>query len=78
MIDTIKIFTMINYDTYNKIEYLSNIRTSYNNSTGEIHYKIVNDNILGSYQSSLCVRIGNGLKYKFTNNYYIEIERVIS
>lgn len=28
----------------------------------------------GSYSSSLSVRVGNGEKYKFYNNYYIEIE----
>lgn len=78
MIDTIKIVTMINYETYKIIEELSNIKTSYDNSTGEIYYKIINDNIAGSFSSSLCVRIGNGSKYKFVNSYYIEIERFIS
>lgn len=29
----------------------------------------------GSYSSSLSVRVGNGTKYKFIGQYYIEIER---
>lgn len=78
MIDTIKIISMINFDTYNKIKCKSDIKTSYNNSTGEIYYKIVNDSIKGSYNSSLAVRVGFGSKYKFIDNYYIEIERFLS
>ena len=74
MIDTIKIVSMIDKHTYNKISENSIIKTSYNANTGEIYYKIVNDKLEGSYSSSLSVRVGEGVKYKFINNYYIEIE----
>ena len=74
MIDTIKIFTMIDKAIYTKIANNSIIKTSYDSSTGEIFYKIVNDKLEGSYSSSLSVRVGEGAKYNFQNNYYIEIE----
>lgn len=74
MIDTIKIYTMINKDIYNKIYNNSIIKTSYNKKDGDIYYEIVNDKLEGSYSSSLSVRVGSGVKYKFVNNYYIEIE----
>lgn len=74
MIDTIKIYTMINRDTYNKIYNNSIIKTSYNKKDGDIYYEIVNDKLEGSYSSSLSVRVGSGVKYKFVNMYYIEIE----
>lgn len=74
MIDTIKIYTMINKDTYNKIYNNSIIKTSYNKKDGDIYYEIVNDKLEGSYSSSLSVRVGSGVKYKFINMYYIEIE----
>lgn len=75
MIDTIKIFSMIDRYTYDKISNNSIIKTSYNSSTGEIFYKIVNDKLVGSYSSSLSVRVGDGAKYNFVGMYYIEIER---
>lgn len=74
MIDTIKIITMINEKTYKKISNNSIVKTAYNSSTGEIFYKIINDKLEGSYSSSLSVRVGEGIKYKFINMYYIEIE----
>lgn len=74
MIDTLKIVSMINKETYDKIYNKSILRTSYSNETGEIFYKIVNDSLEGSYSSSLSVRIGEGVKYGFVNMYYIEIE----
>lgn len=74
MIDTIKIFSMIDKYTYDKISNNSIIKTSYNSSTGEIFYKIVNDKLEGSYSSSLSVRVGEGAKYNFKDKYYIEIE----
>lgn len=74
MIDTLKIISMINESIYKKIYSMSNVNTKYNNNTGELFYKIINDNLAGSYSSSLCVRVGNGSKYKFYNMYYIEIE----
>ena len=43
MIDTIKIVTMINFETYTIIKQSSIIKTAYCNATGEIFYNIVND-----------------------------------
>ena len=74
MIDTIKIVSMIDKNTYDKISNNSIIKTSYKKSTKEIFYEIVNDHLEGSYSSSLSIRVGNGIKYNFINNYYIEIE----
>lgn len=74
MIDTIKIYTMIDKNVYNKIYHSSILKTSYNQKDGEIYYEIVNDKLEGSYSSSLSVRVGTGAKYKFINNYYLEIE----
>lgn len=74
MIDTLKIISMIDEKIYLKIHSMSNINTKYNNGTGELFYKIINDNLAGSYSSNISVRVGNGSKYKFTNMYYIEIE----
>mgnify|MGYP004656281743 CR=1 FL=1 len=74
MIDTIKIYTMINKSTYDKIYNNSILKTSYNKKDGQIYYEIVNDKLDGSYSSSLSVRVGSGVKYKFINMYYIEIE----
>ncbi len=74
MIDTIKIYTMISKDIYDIIKNNSIIKTSYNTSTGEIFYNIVNDKLEGSYSSSLSVRVGSGSKYKFIDNYYLEVE----
>lgn len=74
MIDTIKIVSMINLETYSKIKSSSIIKTSYHSATGEIFYTIINDSLPGSYSSSLSVRVGEGSKYRFTNMYYIEIE----
>ena len=74
MIDTIKIYCMVGKEVYNKISNNSIIKTSYNSGTGVIYYKIVNDKLQGSYDSSLSVRVGEGAKYKFINNYFIELE----
>lgn len=75
MIDTIKIYTEIDNDLYNKIYNKSIIKTSYSKGSGELFYEIVNDHLEGSYDSRLSVRIGCGSKYQFTENgYFIEIE----
>lgn len=74
MIDTIKIFSNINEYIYNKIRSSSIVKTSYHSATGEVFYNIVNDKLEGSFDSSLSVRVGEGVKYKFTQGYYIEIE----
>ena len=74
MIDTVKIYTMINKSTYDIIKNNSIVKTSYKTSTGEVFYNIINDHLIGSYDSSLSVRVDNGSKYNFCNGYYIEIE----
>ena len=74
MIDTIKIYTMISKDIYYMIKENSIVKTSYQTKTGEVFYNIVNDKLEGSYSSSLSVRVGEGGKYKFINQYYLEIE----
>lgn len=74
MIDTIKVYTMINKSIYDKISSNSIIKTSYNNSTKEIYYNIINDHLKGSYDSSLSVRVDTGVKYSFTNGYVLEVE----
>lgn len=74
MIDTVKIYSMISKSIYKTIYDSSIIKTSYNNSSGELYYTIVNNKLEGSYSSSLSVRVGDGAKYGFINNYYIEIE----
>ena len=43
--------------------------------TGQLLYEIVNDSLEGSYSSSLCVRVGCGVKYGFAEQgYFIELE----
>lgn len=74
MIDTIKIVSMINESIYQTIQSSSIIKTSLDNSTGELHYKLVNDSCEGSYSSNLLIRIGAGQKYNFINMSCIEIE----
>lgn len=75
MIDTIKIYTEIDFDTYEKIHSQSIIKTAFDNSTKDIFYEIINDHLEGSYSSKLSVRVGCGVKYGFVNQgYFIEIE----
>jgi hypothetical protein len=45
MIDTIKIYAEINYNTYEKIHSLSIIKTAFDNSTKDIFYEIINDHL---------------------------------
>lgn len=45
MIDTIKIYTEIDYNTYEKIHSLSIIKTAFDNSTKDIFYEIINDHL---------------------------------
>ena len=65
---------MIDLSLFEQIKKLSDIKTSYNNETGEIFYKIINAHLQGAFNSSLCIRIGEGKKYQFINAYFIEIE----
>ena len=75
MIDTIKIYSEINRNTYDKIKSKSILKSSKNNNTGELLYEIINDHLEGSYDSRLSVRVGCGSKYHFVNDgYFIEIE----
>lgn len=75
MIDTIKIYTEIDKNIYNIIKSMSIVKSSIDNNTKQLQYEIINDHLKGSYDSSLSVRVGNGIKYKFINlGYYIEIE----
>lgn len=74
MIDTVKIYTMINKNIYDKIYNNSIVKSSVHLGTGEVFYQIVNDSLKGSYDSSLSVRVGCGSKYHFVNMYYLEIE----
>ena len=75
MIDTIKIYTEIDRDTYDKIKAKSIVKNSINNNTGELIYEIINDYLDGSYDSRLSVRVGCGIKYNFVDKgFFIEIE----
>lgn len=74
MIDTIKIYTNISFEIYEKIYKSSIVKVAFSNKTNEKFYEIVNDHLKGSYDSSLSVRVGNGIKYKFTTGYFLEIE----
>lgn len=57
MIDTVKIYSEIDKDTYLTIYNNSIIKTSYNKFDGEIYYEIINDHLEGSYDSRLSVRV---------------------
>lgn len=74
MIDTVKIVTMIDKKTFDTIQSLSVVKSSYDNATGELYYKLLNDSCEGSYNSSLSVKVNEGIKYGFVNQYYIELE----
>lgn len=75
MIDTIKIYTEIDIETYNKIKSVSIVKSSVNNNTKQCLYEITNDHLEGSYDSKLSVRIDSGVKYQFVDKgYCIEIE----
>ena len=75
MIDTLKIYTEIDKETYNKIKSKSIVKSSVNNNTKDILYEITNDHLEGSFDSRLSVRVDCGAKYSFVEKgYYIEIE----
>ncbi len=56
MIDTIKIYTQISKELYHKISFMQNISQKFNESTGEIFYKLSSDDLKGSYDSNVHVR----------------------
>lgn len=75
MIDTIKIYTEIDKNTYDIIKSLAIVKNSVDNSKNLLLYEIINDHLEGSYDSRLSVRVGCGSKYHFVDKgYYIEIE----
>ena len=75
MIDTIKIYSEIDFNIYDKIKSLSIVKNSIDNSKNQLLYEIINDHLDGSYDSRLSVRVGCGSKYHFVDKgYYIEIE----
>lgn len=75
MIDTIKIYTEIDKETYEKVKSFSIVKSSINNNTKQLLYEITNDHLEGSYSSSLSVRVDSGVKYGFVEKgYCIEIE----
>lgn len=74
MIDTVKIYTQITKELYQKIEYCQNHKICYNKSTGQLFYDITSDNLEGSYSTSLSVKVGDGAKYGFVDSYCIEVE----
>lgn len=74
MIDTIKIYTMIDEKTYNIIKSKSTIKSSVDYSTGELHYNIINAKLVGSYDNSLNIRPDFGAKYGFKDKYSLSIE----
>lgn len=74
MIDTIKIYTQIDKILYTKIKKQQTICQKFNESTGELFYKIVTDDLKGTYESNIHVGVGSGIKYNFVDSYYLEIE----
>lgn len=78
MIDTIKMYCVIDKKTYDIISSNSVIKTSYHAATGEVFYNIVNDHLKGSYDSSLSVRLDCGAKYRLAESYVVVVERKLS
>ena len=75
MIDTVKIYCEIDRASYEKIHNNSIVKTSYDNSTGELFYNITTGFLEGSFDNRLSVRVDSGVKYGFVNKgYCIEIE----
>lgn len=75
MIDTIKMYSSINKEIYDKIKSKSIVKSSVNNNTKEQLYEITNDHLEGSYDSKLSVKVDSSAKYRLTNTEYcIEIE----
>ncbi|MEG1705402.1 MAG: phage/plasmid replication protein, II/X family [Clostridia bacterium] len=73
MIDTVKIFTLINKKTYDIIKNKSNIKCMYNDFKRQVYYEIINDSLKGSYDSSLSVRVDEATRYSL-KGYVLEIE----
>ncbi len=73
MIDTVKVFTFINRDIYNKIKLKSNIKCMYNTFENKIFYEIINTSLECSYDSSLSVRVDEATRYGLSG-FVLEIE----
>ena len=75
LIDTVKIYSAISAEIYNKIYNNSIVKSSINRKDGQILYEIVNDHLEGSYSSSFSVRVCCSSKYSgLEDNYCIELE----
>lgn len=74
MIDTIKIYTMINNEVYNKIIHSSIVNSKINKRTGELLYQINSSCLIGSFSSSVNIRVGDGQVYGFKDYKYLSIE----
>lgn len=74
MIDTVKIYSQITKELYQKIEFCQIHKVSFKKSSGEIFYDVTSDSLEGSYSTNLSVRVGVGVKYGFINSYCVEIE----
>lgn len=74
MIDTIKIYTMIDKKTFDKINSISIVRSSIDRRTGELHYEINSNKLIGSYSNTVNIRTGDGGTYGFKDKKYISIE----
>lgn len=74
MIDTIKIYTMINQSIYDKIINSSVVNSKINKRTGELLYQINSSSLVGSFSSSVNIRVGDGEVYGFKNYKYLSVE----
>lgn len=73
MIDTVKVYTFISRNIYNKIKYMSDIKCMYNINTDHIYYEIVNSSLKGSYDTNFSVRVSEASKYSMSG-YVLELE----
>ena len=75
MIDTIKIYTEIDKEIYDKIKSMAIVKNSIDNHKSQLLYEIINDHLDGSFDSRLSVRVDSGVKYQFVDKgYSLEIE----
>ncbi len=75
MIDTIKIYTEIDKETYDRIKSMAIVKNSVDNHKSQLLYEIINDHLDGSFDSRLSVRVDTGVKYQFVDKgYCLEIE----
>lgn len=74
MLDTVRVFTKIDKNTFLKIKSSSVTSCRFREKTREIFYEISSDNLKGSYDSSLFVRADTGEKYGYDKDYILIIE----